>query len=245
MSLALPRLLPHNLLNSKRERTFLARSRPTHPSLPPDTHLADLVLIALALTTFPVTQRAQDGDSRLQIVGLQSSASNKATQSSTAAQAKKVSTSTHPGSRPSSPPGVSCALAAPTFANIPVTQRGSAESARSEGGVLVTSTLSDIAQALESRYQGRETRKSHEDSISSLLQTTHTALTRLVDLVLSNKLVPDAVLGLIPKSTKIEFSVENRAAQSRTAVQAKKVSYFCARGLQSLVIPGVFSSLTV
>ncbi|KAJ2917153.1 hypothetical protein MD484_g3233, partial [Candolleomyces efflorescens] len=41
---------------------------------------------------------------------------------------------------------------------------------------------------------------------SLLTQATHTILTRLADLVLSDKLVPDAVLALIPKSVEVRIA---------------------------------------
>jgi hypothetical protein len=41
---------------------------------------------------------------------------------------------------------------------------------------------------------------------SLLTQATHTVLTRLADLVLSDKLVPDAVLALIPKGVEVRIA---------------------------------------
>ncbi|KAF6753275.1 uroporphyrin-III C-methyltransferase [Ephemerocybe angulata] len=105
-----------------------------------------------------------------------------------------------------------------------------------------------------------------------LTQATHTVLTRLADLVLSDKLVPDAVLALIPKSVEIRIAKKfpgnaegaqmemmeaaiEAANRGLTVVRLKQgdpvvygrageeVLYFRAHGLEPLVIPGVSSAL--
>ncbi|KAF5332480.1 hypothetical protein D9611_005333 [Ephemerocybe angulata] len=107
---------------------------------------------------------------------------------------------------------------------------------------------------------------------SLLTQATHTVLTRLADLVLSDKLVPDAVLALIPKSVEIRIAKKfpgnaegaqmemmeaaiEAANRGLTVVRLKQgdpvvygrageeVLYFRAHGLEPLVIPGVSSAL--
>ncbi|KAG6852547.1 hypothetical protein C0991_011008 [Blastosporella zonata] len=107
---------------------------------------------------------------------------------------------------------------------------------------------------------------------SLLTLATHTALTKMADLVLSDKLVPDAVLALIPKTVQIriakkfpgnaegaqmemmEAAVE-AAQRGLTVVRLKQgdpvvygrageeVLYFRARGFEPVVIPGVSSAL--
>ncbi|KAF8167187.1 uroporphyrin-III C-methyltransferase [Crassisporium funariophilum] len=107
---------------------------------------------------------------------------------------------------------------------------------------------------------------------SLLTIATHTALTKLADLVLSDKLVPDAVLALIPKHVQIriarkfpgnaegaqiemmEAAVE-AAHRGLTVVRLKQgdpvvygrageeVLYFRSHGFEPLVIPGVSSAL--
>ncbi|TFK18158.1 uroporphyrin-III C-methyltransferase [Coprinopsis marcescibilis] len=107
---------------------------------------------------------------------------------------------------------------------------------------------------------------------SLLTIATHTVLTRLADVVLSDKLVPDAVLALIPKTVEVriarKFPGNAEAAQTEmmeAAVEAanrglnvvrlkqgdpvvygragEEVLYFRARGFEPLVIPGVSSAL--
>ncbi|KXN86011.1 putative uroporphyrinogen-III C-methyltransferase [Leucoagaricus sp. SymC.cos] len=107
---------------------------------------------------------------------------------------------------------------------------------------------------------------------SLLTLATHNALTNHADLVLSDKLVPDAVLNLIPKSVQIriarkfpgnadgaqqemmEAAVE-AAKKGLTVVRLKQgdpvvygrageeVLYFRQHGFEPLVIPGVSSAL--
>ncbi|KAG6812428.1 hypothetical protein H0H92_002894 [Tricholoma furcatifolium] len=107
---------------------------------------------------------------------------------------------------------------------------------------------------------------------SLLTLATHTALTKMADLVLSDKLVPDAVLSLIPPNVQIriakkfpgnaegaqmemmEAAVE-AAKRGLTVVRLKQgdpvvygrageeVLYFRAHGFEPLVIPGVSSAL--
>ncbi|KAF9562248.1 uroporphyrin-III C-methyltransferase [Agrocybe pediades] len=107
---------------------------------------------------------------------------------------------------------------------------------------------------------------------SLLTIATHTALTQLADLVLSDKLVPDAVLSLIPKNVEVriarKFPGNAEGAQiemMEAAVEAAKlgltvvrlkqgdpvvygrageeVLYFREHGFEPLVIPGVSSAL--
>ncbi|KAF9461929.1 uroporphyrin-III C-methyltransferase [Collybia nuda] len=107
---------------------------------------------------------------------------------------------------------------------------------------------------------------------SLLTLATHTALTKLADLVLSDKLVPDAVLALIPNSVQVriakKFPGNAEGAQTEmmeAAVEAAKrgltvvrlkqgdpvvygrageeVLYFRSHGFEPLVIPGVSSAL--
>ncbi|CAA7265022.1 unnamed protein product [Cyclocybe aegerita] len=105
---------------------------------------------------------------------------------------------------------------------------------------------------------------------SLLTIATHTALTQLADLVLSDKLVPDAVLKLIPKHVQVriarKFPGNAEGAQTEmmeAAVEAAKrgltvvrqgdpvvygrageeVLYFRSHGFEPLVIPGVSSAL--
>ncbi|KAJ2937018.1 hypothetical protein H1R20_g71, partial [Candolleomyces eurysporus] len=107
---------------------------------------------------------------------------------------------------------------------------------------------------------------------SLLTQATHTILTRLADLVLSDKLVPDAVLALIPKSVEVRIAKKfpgnaegaqmemmeaaiEAANRGLTVVRLKQgdpvvygrageeVLYFRSHGFESLVIPGVSSAL--
>ncbi|RDB24496.1 putative uroporphyrinogen-III C-methyltransferase [Hypsizygus marmoreus] len=107
---------------------------------------------------------------------------------------------------------------------------------------------------------------------SLLTIATHTALTQMADLVLSDKLVPDAVLALIPSTVQVriakkfpgnaegaqmemmEAAVE-AARRGLTVVRLKQgdpvvygrageeVLYFRAHGYEPLVIPGVSSAL--
>ncbi|KAI0673838.1 uroporphyrin-III C-methyltransferase [Trametes maxima] len=107
---------------------------------------------------------------------------------------------------------------------------------------------------------------------SLLTVATHAALTKHADLVLSDKLVPDAVLALIPSGVEIriarkfpgnaegaqlelmEAAVE-AAKRGLTVVRLKQgdptvygrageeVIYFRARGFEPVVVPGVSSAL--
>ncbi|KAG6820862.1 hypothetical protein H0H93_010689 [Arthromyces matolae] len=107
---------------------------------------------------------------------------------------------------------------------------------------------------------------------SLLTIATHTALTKMADLVLSDKLVPDAVLALIPKTVRIriakKFPGNAEGAQQEmmeAAVEAAKsgltvvrlkqgdpvvygrageeVLYFRSHGFEPVVVPGVSSAL--
>ncbi|KAK0481353.1 uroporphyrin-III C-methyltransferase [Armillaria novae-zelandiae] len=107
---------------------------------------------------------------------------------------------------------------------------------------------------------------------SLLTQATHNALTKLADLVLSDKLVPDAVLALIPSGVEVriakkfpgnadgaqnemmEAAVE-AARKGLTVVRLKQgdpvvygrageeVLYFRSHGFEPVVVPGVSSAL--
>ncbi|KIP06143.1 hypothetical protein PHLGIDRAFT_45410, partial [Phlebiopsis gigantea 11061_1 CR5-6] len=107
---------------------------------------------------------------------------------------------------------------------------------------------------------------------SLLTVATHTALTKHADLVLSDKLVPDAVLALIPSHVKVQIArkfpgnadgAQNElmeaaiaaAKQGLTVVRLKQgdpsvygrageeVLYFRSHGFEPVVIPGVSSVL--
>ncbi|KAF9264943.1 uroporphyrin-III C-methyltransferase [Marasmius fiardii PR-910] len=107
---------------------------------------------------------------------------------------------------------------------------------------------------------------------SLLTLATHTALTKLADLVLSDKLVPDAVLALIPSNVEIRIakkfpgnaeSAQNEmmeaaveaARRGLTVVRLKQgdpvvygrageeVLYFRERGFEPTVVPGVSSAI--
>ncbi|KAG2022399.1 uroporphyrin-III C-methyltransferase [Coprinopsis cinerea AmutBmut pab1-1] len=107
---------------------------------------------------------------------------------------------------------------------------------------------------------------------SLLTIATHTVLTRVADIVLSDKLVPDAVLALIPKHVEVriarKFPGNAEAAQNEmmeAAVEAasrgfnvvrlkqgdpvvygragEEVLYFRSHGFEPLVVPGVSSAL--
>ncbi|CAK5279286.1 unnamed protein product [Mycena citricolor] len=107
---------------------------------------------------------------------------------------------------------------------------------------------------------------------SLLTVATHTTLTKLADVVLSDKLVPAAVLALIPSTVEVriakKFPGNAEGAQSEmmeaaieaanrglTVVRLKQgdpvvygrageeVLYFRERGYESIVIPGVSSAL--
>ncbi|TFK42235.1 uroporphyrin-III C-methyltransferase [Crucibulum laeve] len=107
---------------------------------------------------------------------------------------------------------------------------------------------------------------------SLLTIATHTALTQLADLVLSDKLVPDAVLAIIPKGVQVRIAKKfpgnaegaqmemmeaaiEAANRGLTVVRLKQgdpvvygrageeVLYFRERGFEPLVIPGVSSAL--
>ncbi|KAH0591573.1 hypothetical protein H2248_001627 [Termitomyces sp. 'cryptogamus'] len=107
---------------------------------------------------------------------------------------------------------------------------------------------------------------------SLLTLATHTALTQMADLVLSDKLVPDAVLALIPKTVQIRIAKKfpgnaegaqmemmvaaiEAAKRGMTVVRLKQgdpvvygrageeVLYFRSHGFEPVVIPGVSSAL--
>ncbi|KAG6919095.1 hypothetical protein DXG01_009348 [Tephrocybe rancida] len=107
---------------------------------------------------------------------------------------------------------------------------------------------------------------------SLLTIATHTALTKMADLVLSDKLVPDAVLALIPKTVQIRIAKKfpgnaegaqmemmeaaiEAARRGLTVVRLKQgdpvvygrageeVLYFRAHGFEPVIIPGVSSAL--
>ncbi|KAK7471112.1 uroporphyrin-III C-methyltransferase [Stygiomarasmius scandens] len=107
---------------------------------------------------------------------------------------------------------------------------------------------------------------------SLLTLATHTALTKHANLVLSDKLVPDAVLALIPKGVEVriarKFPGNAEGAQNEmmeAAVEAahrgltvvrlkqgdpvvygragEEVLYFRERGFEPIVVPGVSSAL--
>ncbi|KAG6873078.1 hypothetical protein C0992_009127, partial [Termitomyces sp. T32_za158] len=107
---------------------------------------------------------------------------------------------------------------------------------------------------------------------SLLTLATHTALTKMADLVLSDKLVPDAVLALIPKTVQIRIAKKfpgnaegaqmemmeaaiEAAQRGLTVVRLKQgdpvvygrageeVLYFRSHGFEPVVIPGVSSAL--
>jgi len=107
---------------------------------------------------------------------------------------------------------------------------------------------------------------------SLLTIATHTALTQLADLVLSDKLVPDTILALIPKHVSVHIAnkfpgnVESAqiemmeaaveaANKGLTVVRLKQgdpviygrageeILYFRSHGFEPLVIPGVSSAI--
>ncbi|KAK7063615.1 uroporphyrin-III C-methyltransferase [Favolaschia claudopus] len=107
---------------------------------------------------------------------------------------------------------------------------------------------------------------------SLLTLATHTALTKLADLVLSDKLVPAAVLALIPEGVQVQIAkkfpgnaegaqnemMEAAVAAARrglTVVRLKQgdpvvygrageeVLYFRAHGFEPVVVPGVSSAI--
>jgi uroporphyrin-III C-methyltransferase len=70
-----------------------------------------------------------------------------------------------------------------------------------------SSTIPDSRHALDLTKRGRILLVGSGPGHPSLLTiATHTALTRLADLILSDKLVPDAVLKLIPKTVQIRIA---------------------------------------
>ncbi|KAF5352628.1 hypothetical protein D9756_006264 [Leucocoprinus leucothites] len=136
-----------------------------------------------------------------------------------------------------------------------------------------SSGASDSRHALSIPKRGRILLVGSGPGHPSLLTiATHNALTKLADLVLSDKLVPDAVLALIPKTVQIriarkfpgnadgaqqemqEAAVE-AAKKGLTVVRLKQgdpvvygrageeVLYFRKHGFEPLVIPGVSSAL--
>ncbi|KAF9449997.1 hypothetical protein P691DRAFT_508533 [Macrolepiota fuliginosa MF-IS2] len=133
--------------------------------------------------------------------------------------------------------------------------------------------MSDSRHGLDVLKRGRILLVGSGPGHPSLLTiATHTALTELADLVLSDKLVPDAVLGLIPKNVQVriarkfpgnadgaqqemmEAAIE-AANKGLTVVRLKQgdpvvygrageeVLYFRSHGFEPLVIPGVSSAL--
>ncbi|KAJ6541669.1 uroporphyrin-III C-methyltransferase [Mycena capillaripes] len=137
----------------------------------------------------------------------------------------------------------------------------------------VPSPVSPSLHGLDVRPKGRILLVGSGPGHPSLLTlATHTALTQLADLVLSDKLVPAAVLALIPKTVQVriakkfpgnaegaqtemmEAAVE-AAQRGLTVVRLKQgdpvvygrageeVLYFRAHGFESVVIPGVSSAL--
>ncbi|PFH48102.1 hypothetical protein AMATHDRAFT_66198 [Amanita thiersii Skay4041] len=107
---------------------------------------------------------------------------------------------------------------------------------------------------------------------SLLTVATHTVLTKMADLVLSDKLVPDAVLSLIPKSVEVKIAKKfpgnaegaqnelmelaiDGARRGLTVVRLKQgdpsvfgrageeILYFRSHGFEPLVVPGVTSAL--
>ncbi|KAG7092193.1 hypothetical protein E1B28_008561 [Marasmius oreades] len=107
---------------------------------------------------------------------------------------------------------------------------------------------------------------------SLLTLATHTALTKLADLVLSDKLVPDAILALVPSNVEIRIAKKfpgnaegaqnemmevavDAARRGLTVVRLKQgdpvvygrageeVLYFRERGFEPIVVPGVSSAI--
>ncbi|KAF7347246.1 Uroporphyrin-III C-methyltransferase [Mycena venus] len=92
---------------------------------------------------------------------------------------------------------------------------------------------------------------------SLLTLATHTALTKLADLVLSDKLVPAAVLALVPQTVQTEMmeAAVEAAQRGLTVVRLKQgdpvvygrageeVLYFREHGFEPVIIPGVSSAL--
>ncbi|KAJ7639251.1 uroporphyrin-III C-methyltransferase [Roridomyces roridus] len=139
-----------------------------------------------------------------------------------------------------------------------------------------SSTLSQVpasVHSLDIRRKGRILLVGSGPGHPSLLTlATHTALTKLADLVLSDKLVPAAVLDLIPSTVQVriakKFPGNAEGAQNEmmeAAVEAanrgltvvrlkqgdpvvygragEEVLYFRAHGFESVVVPGVSSAL--
>ncbi|KAJ7083379.1 uroporphyrin-III C-methyltransferase [Mycena belliarum] len=135
------------------------------------------------------------------------------------------------------------------------------------------STLSPSIHSLDIRQKGRIFLVGSGPGHPSLLTiATHTALTKLADLVLSDKLVPAAVLALIPPTVQVriakkfpgnaegaqnemmEAAVE-AASRGLTVVRLKQgdpvvygrageeVLHFRAHGFEPVVVPGVTSAL--
>ncbi|KAJ7729099.1 uroporphyrin-III C-methyltransferase [Mycena maculata] len=135
------------------------------------------------------------------------------------------------------------------------------------------SALPPSLHSLDVRQKGRILLVGSGPGHPSLLTlATHTALTQLADLVLSDKLVPAAVLALIPPTVQVriakkfpgnaegaqnemmEAAVE-AARRGLTVVRLKQgdpvvygrageeVLYFRAHGFESVVVPGVSSAL--
>ncbi|XP_006453846.1 hypothetical protein AGABI2DRAFT_196395 [Agaricus bisporus var. bisporus H97] len=138
---------------------------------------------------------------------------------------------------------------------------------------LRSSVTSDSRHSLDLTKRGRILLVGSGPGHPSLLTiATHTALSQLADLVLADKLVPDAVLNLIPKNIPIQiarkFPGNADGAQQEmmeaaidaaniglTVVRLKQgdpivygrageeVLYFRKHGYEPLVIPGVSSAL--
>ncbi|KAJ7194731.1 uroporphyrin-III C-methyltransferase [Mycena pura] len=133
--------------------------------------------------------------------------------------------------------------------------------------------LSALLQSLDVRRKGRILLVGSGPGHPSLLTVAaHTALTKLADVVLSDKLVPSAVLDLIPQTVQVriakKFPGNSEGAQSEmmaAAVEAanrgltvirlkqgdpvvygragEEVLYFRAHGFEPVVVPGVSSAL--
>ncbi|KAH9897687.1 uroporphyrin-III C-methyltransferase [Cubamyces lactineus] len=154
-----------------------------------------------------------------------------------------------------------------------ITRSGSGVSSPtpSQGDSEISSSLHDLSLAPPRR--GRIFLVGSGPGHPSLLTVaTHAALTKHADLVLSDKLVPDAVLALIPAHVEVriarkfpgnaegaqmelmEAAVE-AAARGLTVVRLKQgdptvygrageeVIYFRAKGFEPVVVPGVTSAL--
>ncbi|KAI0354669.1 uroporphyrin-III C-methyltransferase [Trametes cingulata] len=148
---------------------------------------------------------------------------------------------------------------------------GASSPTSSQGDSDLSTSLHDLA--LSPPHRGRIFLVGSGPGHPSLLTVaTHAALTKHADLVLSDKLVPDAVLALIPSSVEVriarkfpgnaegaqkelmEAAVE-AARRGLTVVRLKQgdptvygrageeVIYFRAHGFEPVVVPGVSSAL--